>query len=112
MNSVRGYMQAEDTADSGVIGSLELRSPSIARYFNGHVNEWRFHLFVDAAHLWLLDPLPEQTSTFNLLSVGFGTRMQLLKYASADFEAGWPLKPGVYTKQYSPRFDFYVRLSF
>lgn len=112
MNSVRGYMQAEDTADSGVIGSLELRSPSIARYFSGRVNEWRFHVFVDAAHLWLLSPLPEQTSTFNMLSVGFGTRMQLLKYASADFEAGWPLKPGIYTKQYSPRFDFYVRLSF
>jgi len=112
MNSVRGYMQAEDTADSGVIGSLELRSPSISRYLGGHVNEWRFHAFVDAAHLWLLSPLPEQTASFNLLSVGFGTRLQLLKYASADFEAGWPLKPGVYTKQYSPRFDFYVRLSF
>ncbi|WP_434116180.1 ShlB/FhaC/HecB family hemolysin secretion/activation protein [Paraburkholderia caffeinilytica] len=116
MNSVRGYMQAEDTADSGVIGSLELRSPSISKYLggavDGRINEWRFHAFVDAAHLWLLSPLPEQTSSFNLLSVGFGTRIQLLKYASADFEAGWPLKAGVYTKQYSPRFDFFVRLAF
>ncbi|MBN3791676.1 ShlB/FhaC/HecB family hemolysin secretion/activation protein [Burkholderia sp. Ac-20353] len=112
MNSVRGYMQAEDTADSGVIGSLELRSPSLAKYLGGRVNEWRFHAFVDAAHLWLLSPLPEQTSSFNLLSVGVGTRLQLFKYASADFEAGWPLKAGVYTRQYSPRFDFYVRLGF
>ncbi|MBC8750766.1 ShlB/FhaC/HecB family hemolysin secretion/activation protein [Paraburkholderia sp. WC7.3b] len=116
MYSVRGYMQAEATADSGVIGSLELRSPSISKYLGGtvggHFNEWRFHAFVDAAHLWLLSPLPEQTSSFNLLSVGFGTRIQLLKYASADFEAGWPLKAGVYTKQYSPRFDFFVRLAF
>lgn len=116
MNSVRGYMQAEDTADSGVIGSLELRSPSVSKYLGGvlssNVNEWRFHMFVDAAHLWLLSPLPEQTARFNLLSVGVGTRMQLLKYASADFEAGWPLKAGIYTKQYSPRFDFYVRVGF
>ena len=116
MSSVRGYMQAEDTADSGVIGSLELRSPSISKYLGsavaGNVNEWRFHAFVDAAHLWLLSPLPEQTASFNLLSVGFGTRVQLMKYASADFEAGWPLKAGVYTKQYSPRFDFYVRVGF
>ncbi|MDS0859789.1 BamA/TamA family outer membrane protein [Burkholderia pseudomultivorans] len=112
MNSVRGYMQAEDTADSGVIGSLEVRSPSLAKYLGSRVNEWRFHAFVDAAHLWLLSPLPEQTSSFNLLSVGVGTRLQLFKYASADFEAGWPLKAGVYTKQYSPRFDFYVRLGF
>lgn len=112
MNSVRGYMQAEDTADSGVIGSLELRSPSLAPHLGGSINELRFHAFVDAAHLWLLSPLPEQTSSFNLLSIGFGMRMQVLKYASADFEAGWPLKAGVYTRQYSPRFDFSVRLGF
>lgn len=112
MTSVRGYMQAEDTADSGVVGSLELRTPSLAGHLGSGVNEWRFHAFVDAAHLWLLSPLPEQTSSFNLLSVGFGTRLQLFKHASADFEAGWPLKAGVYTKQYSPRFDFYVRLGF
>ncbi|WP_323120582.1 ShlB/FhaC/HecB family hemolysin secretion/activation protein [Burkholderia alba] len=112
MNSVRGYMQAENTADSGVIGSLELRSPSIAKYLGAGINEWRFHVFVDAAHLWLLSPLPEQTSSFNLLSAGFGTRLQVFKYASVDFEAGWPMKAGVYTKQYSPRFDFYVRLGF
>ncbi|PCE32627.1 ShlB/FhaC/HecB family hemolysin secretion/activation protein [Burkholderia ubonensis] len=116
MNSVRGYLQAEDTADNGVIGSLELRTPSLAKFLGGAIgsviNEWRFHAFVDAAHLWLLSPLPEQTSSFNLLSVGVGTRLQLAKYASADFEAGWPLKAGVYTKQYSPRFDFYVRLGF
>ncbi|GAB7537857.1 ShlB/FhaC/HecB family hemolysin secretion/activation protein [Burkholderia sp. 3C] len=112
MNSVRGYMQAEDTGDSGVIGSLELRSPSLASHLGGSINELRFHAFVDAAHLWLNSPLPEQTSSFNLLSVGLGMRMQVLKYASADFEAGWPLKAGVYTRQYSPRFDFYVRLGF
>ncbi|HDR8920592.1 TPA: ShlB/FhaC/HecB family hemolysin secretion/activation protein [Burkholderia vietnamiensis] len=116
MNSVRGYMQAEDTADSGVIASLELRSPSLSKWLGGavgsRVNEWRFHAFFDAAHLWLLSPLPEQTSRFNLMSVGVGTRLQLMKYASADFEAGWPLKAGVYTRQYSPRFDFYVRLGF
>ena len=58
MNSVRGYMQAEDTADSGVIASVELRSPSLAKWLGGavgsRVNEWRFHAFFDAAHLWLL----------------------------------------------------------
>lgn len=112
MTSVRGYMQAEDTADSGVIGSVELRSPSIASYVGSALDEWRFHVFVDAAHLWLLSPLPEQTSSFNLVSAGFGTRVKLLKYASADFEAGWPLRSGVYTRAYSPRFDFYVRLGF
>ncbi len=112
IDSVRGYLAAEDTADSGVIGSLELRSPSIAKYLGSAVSEWRFVAFVDAAHLWLLSPLPEQISSFNLLSVGLGSRVQLLKYASADLEMGFPLKAGVNTKPYSPRFSFYVRASF
>jgi len=112
INTVRGYLAAEDTADSGVIGSVELRSPSVAKYFGSGVNEWRFLSFVDAAHLWLLSPLPEQTSTFNLLSAGVGTRIQLLKYASADLEMAFPLKAGSSTKAYSPRFDFYVRAGF
>jgi hemolysin activation/secretion protein len=112
INTVRGYLEAEDTADSGVIGSLELRSPSIAKYVGSDVNEWRFHVFVDAAHLWLLSPLPEQISSFNMASVGLGTRIQLLKYASADLEMAFPLKAGTFTRAYNPRFDFYVRASF
>jgi hemolysin activation/secretion protein len=62
--------------------------------------------------LWLLSPLPEQESSFNLVSVGLGSRIQLLKYASADIEMGIPLRAGVNTKACSPRFDFYVRASF
>ncbi|MBN3724079.1 ShlB/FhaC/HecB family hemolysin secretion/activation protein [Burkholderia sp. Ac-20379] len=112
MNTVRGYMQAEDTGDSGVIGSFELRTPSLAPHLSSRIDELRFHAFVDAAHLWLNSPLPDQISSYNLLSVGLGMRMQVMKYASANFEAGWPLKAGIYTRQYSPRFDFNVRLGF
>ncbi len=112
INSVRGYLEAENTADSGVVGSLELRSPSIAKYLGSWTNEWRFHTFVDAAHLWLLSPLPEQTSSFNLVSAGVGTRVQLLKYASADLEMAFPFHQGPFTKAYHPRFEFYVRASF
>jgi hemolysin activation/secretion protein len=112
INTVRGYLEAEDTGDSGVIGSVELRSPSIAKYLGSGVNEWRLLTFVDAAHLWLLSPLPEQTSSFNMVSAGIGTRMQIMKYTSADLEMAIPLHAGSFTKAYNPRFDFYVRASF
>lgn len=112
INTVRGYLEAEDTADSGVIGSIELRSPSIAKYMGTAVNEWRFHAFVDAAHLWLLSPLPEQTSEFTLLSAGVGTRFQVMKYTSAALEMAFPLRAGTFTRAYNPRFQFYVRASF
>ncbi|PLZ01734.1 hypothetical protein CY652_13680 [Burkholderia sp. WAC0059] len=112
INTVRGYLEAEDTSDSGVIGSVEVRSPSIAKYVGSWANEWRFHGFVDAAHLWLLSPLPEQTSSFNLVSAGLGTRIQVLRFASADLEMAFPLHAGTFTKAYHPQFDFYVRASF
>ncbi|WP_297352530.1 ShlB/FhaC/HecB family hemolysin secretion/activation protein [Paraburkholderia sp.] len=112
INTVRGYLEAEDTADSGVIGTVELSSPSIAKYVDSVVNEWRFHAFFDAAHLWLLSPLPEQTASFNMLSAGLGTRIQLFKYTSAALEMGIPLKAATFTRAYNPRFDFYVRASF
>jgi len=91
---------------------VELRSPSLAKYVGGDVNEWRFLTFVDAAHLWLLSPLPEQTSSFNMISAGLGTRVQIFKYTSADLEMAFPLKAGTFTRAYNPRFDFYVRASF
>jgi len=112
INTVRGYLESEDTGDSGVISSVELRSPSLAKYVGGDVNEWRFLTFVDAAHLWLLSPLPEQTSSFNMISAGLGTRVQIFKYTSADLEMAFPLKAGTFTRAYNPRFDFYVRASF
>ncbi|CAM2152342.1 Hemolysin activation/secretion protein [Pararobbsia alpina] len=112
INTVRGYLEAEETADNGVIGSVEFRSPSISKYVNSNLNEWRFHAFVDGAHLWLLSPLPEQISSYNMVSVGLGSRMQLFKYASADLEMAFPLKAGTYTRAYNPRFDFYIRASF
>ena len=112
INTVRGYLESEDTGDSGVIGTVELRSPSLAKYVGGAVNEWRFHVFFDAAHLWLLSPLPEQISSFNMASTGVGTSFQIMKYTSADLEMAIPLRAGTFTRAYNPRFDFYVRASF
>ncbi|HTJ94973.1 MAG TPA: ShlB/FhaC/HecB family hemolysin secretion/activation protein [Pararobbsia sp.] len=112
INTVRGYLEAEETGDNGVIGSIEFRTPSIAKYVNSNLDEWRFHAFVDGGHLWLLSPLPEQISSFNMLSLGIGSTMQLFKYASADLEMAFPLKAGISTRAYNPRFDFYIRASF
>ncbi|RKP57929.1 ShlB/FhaC/HecB family hemolysin secretion/activation protein [Pararobbsia silviterrae] len=112
INTVRGYLEAEETGDSGVIGSMELRGPSLAKYVGSAVNEWRMHAFFDVAHLWLLSPLPEQVSTFTLASAGVGTRVQMFKYTNADLELAFPLKSMTFTKAYSPHLDFFVRASF
>jgi hemolysin activation/secretion protein len=54
-------------------------------------NEWRFYLFVDGGYLTLLDPLPEQDSTFALASFGIGTRFQLRRHFNGSLDTAVPL---------------------
>lgn len=110
--SVRGYLAAERTGDDGVLGSVEWRTPSLARWLGANVNEWRFYAFADAATLRLRDPLPEQDSSYSLASVGLGTRMQVLDWLSGSLDWGYPLKDGPNTRKHDPRLNFSVRASF
>ncbi|WP_447578388.1 ShlB/FhaC/HecB family hemolysin secretion/activation protein [Achromobacter kerstersii] len=110
--SVRGYLAAERTGDDGVLGSVEWRTPSLARWLGANVNEWRFYAFADAATLRLHDPLPEQDSSYSLASVGLGTRMQVLDWLSGSLDWGYPLKDGPDTRKHDPRLNFSVRASF
>ncbi|MBB1593426.1 ShlB/FhaC/HecB family hemolysin secretion/activation protein [Achromobacter sp. UMC46] len=110
--SVRGYLAAERTGDDGVLGSVEWRTPSLARWLGANVNEWRFYAFADAATLRLRDPLPEQDSSFSLASVGLGTRLQVLDWLSGSLDWGYPLKDGPNTRKHDPRLNFSVRASF
>lgn len=110
--SVRGYLAAERTGDDGFLGSVEWRTPSLARWLGSNVNEWRFYAFADAATLRLRDPLPEQDSSYSLASVGLGTRLQVLDWLSGSLDWGYPLKDGPNTKKHDPRLNFSVRASF
>lgn len=110
--SVRGYLAAERSADDGWMASLELRSPSLARWLGPYVNEWRFYAFGDMARLRLRDPLPEQESSFRLASVGFGTRLQMFDWLSLHADWAYPLTDGANTKRHDPRLHFSVRAAF
>lgn len=110
--SVRGYLAAERTGDDGLLGSVEWRTPSLARWLGSNVNEWRFYAFADAATLRLRDPLPEQDSSYSLASVGLGSRLQVLDWLSGSLDWGYPLKDGPNTRKHDPRLNFSVRASF
>ncbi|MEI2415513.1 ShlB/FhaC/HecB family hemolysin secretion/activation protein [Orrella sp. JC864] len=111
-SSIRGYLAAERSADDGLLASIELRTPSLARWLGPHVNEWRFYTFAEWATLRLRDPLPEQDASFDLASVGLGTRMQVLQWLSGSLDWGYPLKEGPNTKRHDPRLNFNLRASF
>ena len=120
-SSVRGYLEAEQTADHGVTGSIELRTPSIASHIGHWVNDWRFHAFVDAAHLVLMNALPSlidpanpaagstRVSSYNLSSAGFGTRFQIFNVATGAFELAYPFKDGQATRAHDTRIHFSLK---
>lgn len=105
LNSVRGYLQSEAVGDSGVFGSVELRSPSEDFLF---VDEARFFLFVDGAYAHLLDTPAEQDDDFTLLSVGTGARIRLFGVVDGVALVGLPLTGGTTSPSRDPRFSFSI----
>lgn len=94
-DSVRGYLESNSLGDDGAMVSLELRSPSVAKYLNDKVNELYAFVFADAGHVRIQKPLPAQEDEFNLASVGAGLQLKGaggfsggLDYARARHNAG------------------------
>lgn len=90
-DTVRGFLEAIVLGDYGVIGGLELRSPSVGKYIDRRVNDWRFHAFFDAATASIYQPLPGQQQTYNLASVGIGSRVKLLDALNGSVDLAFPL---------------------
>ncbi|MBU6295625.1 MAG: BamA/TamA family outer membrane protein, partial [Planctomycetes bacterium] len=91
LNTVRGYLESQTVGDSAIAGSLELRSPSLLRWWvQGGKNEIRLLGFVDGGSVFINDPLPEQTTNFNLLSVGFGALAKFVDWINGAIYVGIP----------------------
>jgi len=90
LDTARGYLEGTEAGDNAVFGSVELRSPSLLA---GHlsVNEWRVYGFYDVGRLTINDPLPGQTSEWNMASYGAGTRVRLCNDLNGSLDLGIPL---------------------
>ncbi len=76
LESVRGYAETEALGDCGVHCTVELRAPECTAPYgigNGKLKCTPF-IFYDMAHLYVLDPSPEQKANFDLEGVGVGVR--------------------------------------
>jgi hemolysin activation/secretion protein len=112
LGTVRGYLESEELGDNAVLGSAELRTPSLTELLGKGVDEWRFYLFGEGGILSIDQALPEQRSTFELASTGVGTRLGLAKHYNGSLDLGIPLLEGVQTRRYSPRVTFRVWADF
>ena len=93
-STVRGYLESAALGDNGVIGTLELRSPSFIGTMDEVTkewkNEWRVYAFVEGGRLTLNDPLPEQQDRFDLGSYGIGTRIKLREHFNGSVDLAFP----------------------
>jgi hemolysin activation/secretion protein len=111
-DTVRGYLESEVLGDDAVVGSVEFRSPQLAHYAGARVDDWRVFLFSDNGYATILDPLPDQQSTFSLASVGAGTRIELFNHLNGSLDVAVPLLTSVNTKSGQVRVEFRVWVQF
>ncbi len=111
-DTVRGYLESEVLGDDAVVGSVEFRSPQLSQFIGERVNDWRVFLFSDNGYASILDPLPEQQSTFSLASVGAGTRIELFNHLNGSLDVAVPLLTSVDTKAGQVRIEFRVWVQF
>jgi hemolysin activation/secretion protein len=112
IGTVRGYLESEELGDNGILGSLEVRTPSLSSFFGKAVDEWRFYTFGEGGILAIDDPLAEQQARFNLASVGVGTNLRTFDHFNGSLDVGIPLLAGPDTHAYSPEFTFRLWLDF
>jgi hemolysin activation/secretion protein len=92
LSTVRGYLEATQLGDSGIIGSFELRSPTlIGSGAKDSPNDWRFYGFYEAGRVFVNNPLPSQLNTFDLASTGVGSRIKLYQHMHGSVDLAMPL---------------------
>lgn len=97
LDTVRGYLESEEIGDNGMIGQFEARTPSLGQFYPAVIDDWRIYVFGDAAELGLNNTLPQQQTTFNLASIGFGSRIKLFDHCNGSADVAMPLITGADT---------------
>jgi len=112
LGTVRGYREAEVLGDNGGFGTVELRLPSLIGWWGRKDSELVLYGFAEGGVLTMRDPLPEQTSSYRLASVGFGGRMKLFDYLNGSVDLALPLITQTTTQAHNPFLSFRVWADF
>ncbi|WP_395744506.1 ShlB/FhaC/HecB family hemolysin secretion/activation protein [Prosthecobacter sp.] len=90
-NTVRGYLLATRLGDSGIFGSLELRSPNFIGTAKDRENQWRVYAFLEGGKLYTHHALPAEQRSYDLASAGFGSRVRYLNHITGSVDLAMPL---------------------
>lgn len=91
--SVRGYLDSDATGDYGLLGSIELASPNLARWVGLDAGRVSTLAFMDAARVSTIDSLPGQPARTPLFGAGVGLRVDTPAGLSASFDVARAFKP-------------------
>lgn len=119
VSTVRGYLEAEAVADTGALGQLELRLPSLPDYFAGQawanwLTEIQPYAFGDAARLVNNGPFPDRDTprAYTLASSGGGLSLRLREAANAQLVWSITLIDGPATPTFDQRLLFKLSAGF
>ncbi len=112
MQSIRGYFETQALTDSGMIGSMEWRSPRLVSAKYDYINKLQALVFLDAGKGWSQRVLPGNAATNELASTGVGTRIQLFKHFVGVLDIGFPLIDLKPVHQGDPKVHFNIATEF
>ena len=110
MDSVRGYLEAEQTGDDAIAGTAQFNTPSFD--YNNWVNKLTAFAFFDFARLWVVDALPDQEDRYFLASTGAGLDLSLVSHLNGRVEWAVPLEDSFRTEAHDDRVLFRVWAEF
>ena len=92
-DTVRGYLEAEESSDQAIHSTLELRSPELFKN-QSWLKSFKLAAFYDIARIKTIDA--ESTV---LAGTGFGIRVKAMKNVNFDLDLAVPLKDSLETKK-------------
>src|SRR5262249_53266901 len=107
VQSVRGYLEAEELGDLGVHTTAQLGSPQLT-LFAGHLRTDSF-LFYDFGRVNTINALPSEPSEAELRSVGAGFNFTTFNHITGNFTWAYPLAQTTLTRAHSPVYCFLCR---
>ena len=123
--SVRGYEEAEVLGDSGIRGTLEVRTPLIDNFIPGlkhaedflaeNPDHWsthrlQFDAFADFGRVETSAQQPGEHSSQTMMSVGAGLRLGFTKYSQIRLDYGYPLEDTEETNEGEGQFHFKLEI--
>ena len=123
--SVRGYEEAEVLGDSGIRGTLEVRTPLIDNFIPGlkhaedflaeNPDHWsthrlQFDAFADFGRVETSAQQPGEHSGQTMMSIGAGLRLGFTKYSQIRLDYGYPLEDTEETNEGEGQFHFKLEI--